>query len=96
MLLNILNQLTTSLDKKKKGKEQIDGRTSGFNKVTQVNTIIDGNETRIIRYFGNSTIDLTLNNDYGYEINLTQGGIPVNEFSTSDDIENSVVIFQSE
>ena len=96
LLLNILDQLITALDKKKRGKEQIDGRTSGFNKVTQVNTIIDGNETRIIRYFGNSTIDLTLNNDYGYEINLTQGGIPVNEFSTSDDIDNSVVIFQSE
>ena len=96
LLLNILDQLTTALDKKKKGKEQIDGRTSGFNKVTQVNTIIDGNETRIIRYFGNSTIDLVLNNDYGYEINLTQGGIPVNEFSTSDDIDNIVVVFQSE
>jgi hypothetical protein len=96
LLLNILDQLTTALDKKKKGKEQIDGRTSGFNKVTQVNTIIDGNVTRIIRYFGNSTIDLVLNNDYGYEINLTQGGIPVHEFSTSDDIDNSVVIFQSE
>ena len=96
LLLNILDQLTTALDKKKKGKEQIDGRTSGFNKISQVNTIIDGNVTRIIRYFGNSTIDLILNNDYGYEINLTQGGIPVHEFSTSDDIDNYVVIFQSE
>ena len=97
MLLNILDQLVTALDKKKKkGDEHVDGRMSGFNKISQVNTIIDGNETRIIRYFGNSTIDLTLNNDYGYEINLTQGGIPVHEFSTSDDIDNIVVIFQSE
>jgi len=96
LLLNILDQLVTALDKKKRGDEHIDGRTSGFNKISQVNTIIDGNETRIIRYFGNSTIDLILNNDYGYEINLTQGGIPVNEFSTKDDIDNTVVIFQSE
>ena len=97
LLLNILDQLVTALDKrKKKDGEHIDGRTSGFNKISQVNTIIDGNETRIIRYFGNSTIDLTLNNDYGYEINLTQGGIPVHEFSTKDDIDNTIVIYQSE
>jgi len=97
LLLNILDQLTTALDKRKRGGDIFDdGRKSGFNKVSQVNTIIDGNVTRIIRYFGNSTIDLTLNNDYGYDINLTQGGIPVNEFSTRDDIDNNLVIFQSE
>jgi hypothetical protein len=96
LLLNILDQLITAIDKKKKGVAFDDGRKSGFNKVSQVNTIIDGNVTRIIRYFGSSTIDLTLNNDYGYDINLTQGGIPVNEFSTRDDIDNNIVIFQSE
>ena len=96
LLLNILDQLVTALDKKKKGDQFNDGRKSGFNPVTQVNTLVDGNVTRIIRYFGNSTIDLTLNNDYGYDIKLTQGGIPVNEFSTSDDIDNNLVIYQSE
>ena len=67
-----------------------------FNKETGVNTIIDGNVTEIIRYSGNSSIYLTLNNDYGYEIELTQGGVPVPEFSTNDDIDNYINIFQSE
>ena len=97
LLLNILDQLVTALDKRrKKGDKFDDGRKSGFNPISQVNTIIDGNETRIIRYFGSSSIDLILNNDYGYEIELTQGGIPVNVFSTSDDIDNTLVIYQSE
>ena len=96
LLLNILDQLVTALDKRKRDDKFADGRKSGFNPVTQVNTLVDGNLTRIIRYFGNSTIDLTLNNDYGYDIKLTQGGIPVNAFSTSDDIDNNLVIYQSE
>ena len=94
LLVNILDKLITGLDKKR--TEHIDGRTSGFNKETGVNTIIDGNVTEIIRYSGNSSIYLTLNNDYGYEIELTQGGIPVPEFSTNDDIDNYITIFQSE
>tara|TARA_B100000745_G_C20112397_1_gene380733 strand:+ start:199 stop:1254 length:1056 start_codon:yes stop_codon:yes gene_type:complete len=95
LLVNILDKLTTALDKKKK-TEHIDGRTSGFNKDTGVNTIIDGNYLEIIRYFGNSTVWLTLNGDYGYEIELTQGGIPVPEFTTNDSIDNNITVYQSE
>jgi len=74
----------------------IDARTSGFNKSTQVNTLVDGNTTRIIRQL-NSTIDLDLINDYGYTINLTQEGIPVQEMTTRDeDASNRLTIFQSD
>lgn len=90
LLGNILDQLALLSD-------HIDGRTSGFNKVTQVNTLIDGNSTRIIRRLGNSTIELDLINDYGYTINLTQGGIPVPEITTRDeDASNIITIYQSE
>ena len=90
LLGNILDQLALLSD-------HIDGRTSGFNKVTQVNTLIDGNTTRIIRRMGNSTIELDLINDYGYTINLAQGGIPVPEITTRDeDASNIINIYQSE
>ena len=90
LLGNILDQLALLSD-------HIDGRTSGFNKVTQVNTLVDGNTTRIIRRLGNSTIELDLINDYGYTINLTQGGIPVPEITTRDeDASNIITIYQSE
>jgi hypothetical protein len=90
LLGNILDQLALLSD-------HIDGRTAGFNKVTQVNTLIDGNSTRIIRRLGNSTIELDLINDYGYTINLTQGGIPVPEITTRDeDASNIITIYQSE
>jgi len=93
LLLNILDQLIKAQDK----SGVFDGRVSGFNKVTQVNTLVDGNTTRIIRRFGNSTIYLDLVNDYGYTINLTQGGIPVQEITTRDeDASNIVTIYQSE
>ena len=93
LLGNILDQLAAALAQ----SELIDGRTSGFNKVTQVNTIVDGNTTRIIRRVGSSTIDLDLINDYGYTINLTQGGIPVQEITTRDeDASNIITIYQSE
>ena len=93
LLLNILDQIIKSQNK----SGAFDGRVSGFNKVTQVNTIVDGNSTRIIRRFGSSTIDLDLVNDYGYTINLTQGGIPVQEITTRDeDASNIVTIYQSE
>jgi hypothetical protein len=93
LLGNILDQLAAALAQ----SELIDGRTSGFNKSTQVNTIVDGNTTRIIRRVGSSTIDLNLINDYGYKINLTQGGIPVPEITTRDeDASNIITIYQSE
>jgi hypothetical protein len=93
LLGNILDQLAAALAQ----SELIDGRTSGFNKSTQVNTIVDGNTTRIIRRVGSSTIDLNLINDYGYTINLTQGGIPVSEITTRDeDASNIITIYQSE
>ena len=95
LLVNILDKLTTALDKKKK-TDHIDGRTSGFNKDTGVNTIVDGNYLEIIRYFGSSTVWLTLNGDYGYEIYLTQGGIPVPEITTNDNIDNHITVYQSE
>ena len=97
LLYNILDKLIIALDGKKKKKgAHIDGRTSGFNKDTGVNTIIDGNYLEIIRYFGSSTVWLTLNGDYGYEIELTQGGIPVPEFTTNDSIDNNITVYQSE
>ena len=90
LLGNILDQLALLSD-------HIDGRISGFNKVTQVNTLVDGNTTRIIRRLGNSTIELDLINDYGYTINLTQAGIPVPEITTRDeDASNIITIYQSE
>jgi hypothetical protein len=93
LLGNILDQLAAALAQ----SELIDGRTSGFNKVTQVNTLVDGNSTRIIRRLGNSTIELDLINDYGYTINLTQAGIPVPEITTRDeDASNIITIYQSE
>ena len=95
MLLNILDKLFTALDKKKK-TEHIDGRMSGYNKETGVNTILDGNFLEIIRYSGSSVIWLTLNGDYGYEINLAQAGIPVPEITTNDSIDNIINIHQSE
>ena len=95
LLANILDKLVTALDKKK-STEHIDGRTSGFNKETGVNTLIDGNFLEIIRYSGSSAIWLTLNGDYGYKIDLTQEGIPVPEFTTNDSIDNNITIYQSE
>ena len=95
LLVNILDKLFTALDKKKK-TTHIDDRTPGFNKETGVNTIIDGNFLEIIRYSGSSAIWLTLNGDYGYEINLAQSGIPVPEITTNDSIDNYITIFQSE
>ena len=95
LLINILDKLTTALDKKK-ATEHLDGRTSGFNKETGVNTLIDGNFLEIIRYSGSSAIWLTLNGDYGYKIDLTQEGIPVPEFTTNDSIDNNITIYQSE
>ena len=93
LLGNILDQLASALAQ----SELVDGRTSGFNKSTQVNTIVDGNTTRIIRRVGSSTIYLNLINDYGYKINLTQGGIPVPEITTRDeDASNIITIYQSE
>ena len=95
LLVNILDKLVTALDKKKT-TEHIDGRTSGFNKETGVNTLVDGNFLEIIRYSGNSAIWLTLNGDYGYKIDLTQEGIPVPEFTTNDSIDNNITVYQSE
>jgi len=90
LLGNILDQLALLSD-------HIDGRTAGFNKVTQVNTLIDGNSTRIIRRLGNSTVELDLINDYGYTINMAQEGIPVPEITTRDeDASNIITIYQSE
>jgi len=90
LLGNILDQLALLSD-------HIDGRTAGFNKVTQVNTLIDGNTTRIIRRLGNSTVELDLINDYGYTINMAQEGIPVPEITTrNEDASNIITIYQSE
>lgn len=92
LLLNILDQLIKA--KSKSGA--LDGRITGHNKNTQVTTLVDGNTTRIIRRV-NSTIDLDLINDYGYTINLTQGGIPVQEITTRDeDASNIITIYQSD
>ena len=95
LLVNILDKLNATF-KKKKATEHLDGRTSGFNKETGVNTLVDGNFLEIIRYSGSSAIWLTLNGDYGYKIDLTQEGIPVPEFTTNDSIDNNITIYQSE
>jgi len=93
LLLNILDQIIKAEAK----SGSFDGRISGFNKVTQVNTLVDGSSTRIIRRFGNSTVELDLINDYGYTINMTQGGMPVQEITTRDeDASNIITIYQSE
>ena len=95
LLVNILDKLITALDKKKV-TEHIDGRMTGYNKETGVNTIVDGNFLEIIRYSGSSVIWLTLNGDYGYTINLAQAGMPVPEITTNDSIDNNITVYQSE
>ena len=92
LLMNVLDQLIALTAQ----RELVDGRTSGFNKSTQVNTIRDGSRLEIIRQVGNGNIHLRLNADWGYQIALTQGGIPIPEFTTDDQITNNIVIFQSE
>jgi len=92
LLMNILDQLIALTAQ----SEMVDGRTSGFNKATQVNTLRDGSRLEIIRQVGNSNIHLKLNADWGYIINLTQGGIPVPEITTDDETTNNIVIYQSE
>ena len=95
LLINILDKLNATFEKKK-ASTHIDARMSGFNKITQVNTIIDGNHLEIIRYSGSGAIWLTLNGDYGYKIDLTQEGIPVPEMTSNDSIDNHITIFQSD
>ena len=92
LLMNILDQLIALTAQ----SEMVDGRTSGFNKATQVNTLRDGSRLEIIRQVGASNIHLRLNADWGYVINLTQGGIPVPEITTDDETTNNIVIYQSE
>ena len=92
LLMNVLDQLIALTA----NSEMIDGRTSGFNKATQVNTLRDGSRLQIIRQVGNSNIHLKLNADWGYVINLTQGGIPVPEITTDDETINNIIIYQSE
>lgn len=90
--MNVLDQLISLTAQ----SEMVDGRTSGFNKSTQVNTLRDGSRLEIIRQVGSSNIHLKLNADWGYVINLTQGGIPVPEITTDDETTNNIVIYQSE
>ena len=92
LLMNVLDQLISLTAQ----SEMVDGRTSGFNKSTQVNTLRDGSRLEIIRQVGSSNIHLKLNADWGYVINLTQGGIPVPEITTDDETTNNIVIYQSE
>ena len=92
LLMNVLDQLIALTAQ----SEMVDGRTSGFNKGTQVNTIRDGSRLEIIRTVGNSNIHLKLNADWGYKINLTQQGIPIPEIETDDETDNTITIYQSE
>jgi hypothetical protein len=92
LLMNILDQLIALTA----SAEMVDGRTSGFNKKTQINTLRDGSRLEIVRHVGASNIHLRLNADWGYQIALTQGGIPIPEFTTDDQITNNIVISQSE
>lgn len=92
LLMNVLDQLIALTAQ----SEMVDGRTSGLNKGTQVNTIRDGSRLEIIRAVGNSNIHLKLNADWGYKINLTQQGIPIPEIETDDETDNTITIYQSE
>jgi predicted house-cleaning noncanonical NTP pyrophosphatase (MazG superfamily) len=92
LLMNVLDQLISLTA----SAEMVDGRTSGFNKSSQINTLRDGSRLEIVRHVGASNIHLRLNADWGYQIFLTQGGIPVPEFTTDDQITNNIIIFQSE
>jgi len=102
LLLNILTQLNRKYEKKLRIKKRgvkgdhIDGRTSGLNPETLVTTVVDGNETRVIREVNGNNIYLVLNNDNGYSINLKQGAIEVPEITTNDEVVNSISITQSE
>ena len=102
LLLNILTQLNRKYERRlrivKKGAgaggEHIDGRTSGLNPETLVTTVIDGNETRIIREVNGNNVYLVLNNDNGYSINIKQGAIEVPEITTNDEVVNNITITQ--
>ena len=72
--------------------DHIDGRTTGFNKVTQVNTIITETQVRIIRQVDDS-IDIKMSSDYATQINLNQG--QELEITTGDNPTNVFNIFQN-
>ena len=92
LLQNVLDQVAMVYSQ----SEMVDGRTPGLNKATQVTTVIEGQETRIIRQVGSNNVYLILNNDYGYKINIEQGGVQVPEITTKDeDVSNSITIRQS-
>jgi len=95
LLLNILTQLNKKYEVKKatkKGKGiHIDGQTSGKNPDTLVTTVIEGNETHIIRQVDGNNIYLVLNNTNGYSININQGGVEVPEIRTDEAGFNSTI-----
>ena len=69
----------------KKGKGiHIDGQTSGKNPATLVTTVIEGNETHIIRQVDGNNIYLVLNKKNVYSININQGGVEVPEIRTDE------------
>ena len=93
--LLILSQLNKKYEVKKatkKGKGiHIDGQTSGKNPDTLVTTVIEGNETHIIRQVDGNNIYLVLNNTNGYSININQGGVEVPEIRTDEAGFNSTI-----
>jgi len=93
LLGNILDQIEQALAQ----SELVDGRTPGFNERTQVFTVfVSEAELRLIRKLNGNDIVLNLNRDTGYEINMTQGGSPIPEITTSDDISNKITIIQTQ
>ena len=95
LLLNILTQLNKKYETKKtktKGKGiHIDGQTSGKNPETLVTTVIEGNETHIIRQVDGNNIYLIVNNSNGYSIDINQGGVEVPEIRTDEAGYNSTI-----
>ena len=95
LLLNILTQLNKKYETKKtkkKGKGiHTDGQTSGKNPDTLVTTVIEGNETHIIRQVDGNNIYLILDNSNGYSIDINQGGVEVPEIRTDEAGYNSTI-----
>ena len=95
LLLNILTQLNKKYETKKtkkKGKGiHTDGHTSGKNPDTLVTTVIEGNETHIIRQVDGNNIYLILDNSNGYSIYINQGGVEVPAIRTDEAGYNSTI-----
>jgi hypothetical protein len=91
LLENVLDKLVQVLA----ASELEDGRVSGLNPRTQVVTVIQDQDILLSRRINNDIV-LNLNGDYGYTVNLEQGGVRIPEITTADEnLTNEISIIQN-